>query len=105
MVEPLLPIARLEPAEAESAVPDYLYEPTQQELFETLLPRHVTFQVFRALLEVGGRGAWRAHDGHGEGHQQRRRDDRPPHPLREPGAAGRITKEIIEVVSGAQALG
>jgi len=30
---------------------DYLYEPTPEELFKTLLPRHVEVQVYRALLE------------------------------------------------------
>ena len=30
---------------------DYLYEPSPEELFTTLLPRHVEVQVFRALLE------------------------------------------------------
>ena len=30
---------------------DYLYEPTPEELFTQLLPRHVEVQVFRALLE------------------------------------------------------
>jgi F-type H+-transporting ATPase subunit gamma len=30
---------------------DYLYEPTPEELFTTLIPRHVEVQAFRALLE------------------------------------------------------
>jgi F-type H+-transporting ATPase subunit gamma len=30
---------------------DYLYEPAPEELFKTLLPRHVEVQVYRALLE------------------------------------------------------
>ncbi len=30
---------------------DYLYEPSAQEIFNQLLPRHVEVQVFRALLE------------------------------------------------------
>ena len=30
---------------------DYLYEPAPEELFKTLLPSHVEVQVFRALLE------------------------------------------------------
>ena len=57
VVEQLLPIPRtaLEaPAEAGAqAGPavDYLYEPAPEELFKTLLPRHVEVQVYRALLE------------------------------------------------------
>jgi len=62
VVEQLLPIPRLqdEPAAA-SAAPkpqgeggppaDYLYEPSAEDIFETLLPRHVQTQVYRALLE------------------------------------------------------
>jgi F-type H+-transporting ATPase subunit gamma len=72
VVERLLPIARLEieapslvspkpgsggaggggPQHAGATPPiDYLYEPTPEELFTTLIPRHVEVQVFRALLE------------------------------------------------------
>jgi len=30
---------------------DYLYEPAPEEIFKNLLPRHVQTQVYRALLE------------------------------------------------------
>ena len=60
VVERLLPIPRLE---SEPATPqpgvyaggtptvEYLYEPAPQELFNSLIPRHVEVQAFRALLE------------------------------------------------------
>jgi F-type H+-transporting ATPase subunit gamma len=53
VVERLLPIPRLEDDAAAQAGPavDYLYEPTAQEIFRDLLPRHVQVQVYRALLE------------------------------------------------------
>jgi F-type H+-transporting ATPase subunit gamma len=70
VVERLLPIARLdiEPATPQPGVvvsgaggdaskpagagqTEYLYEPTPQELFNTLIPRHVEVQAWRALLE------------------------------------------------------
>jgi F-type H+-transporting ATPase subunit gamma len=54
VVERLLPIPRLEvPAESPPAGPavDYLYEPAPEEIFRDLLPRHVQVQVYRALLE------------------------------------------------------
>jgi F-type H+-transporting ATPase subunit gamma len=56
VVEQLLPIPRGEIETAEAPAPgvpqvDYLYEPSPQELFKTLLPRHVEVQVYRALLE------------------------------------------------------
>jgi F-type H+-transporting ATPase subunit gamma len=54
VVERLLPIPRLEPKDlGDQAGPtvDYLYEPTPEEIFRDLLPRHVQVQVYRALLE------------------------------------------------------
>ncbi len=53
VVERLLPVPRLEIEALPGGAPqiDYLYEPTPEELFTTLIPRHVEVQVFRALLE------------------------------------------------------
>ncbi len=54
VVERLLPIARLEADAAHGAgapVVDYLYEPAPDELLTELIPSHVEVQVFRALLE------------------------------------------------------
>jgi F-type H+-transporting ATPase subunit gamma len=56
VVERLLPIPRLEiegakPAAGAAPPIDYLYEPSPEALFDTLIPRHVEVQVFRALLE------------------------------------------------------
>jgi F-type H+-transporting ATPase subunit gamma len=53
VVERLLPIPRLQEEAEAPAGPeiDYLYEPEPQEIFATLLPRHVQVQVYRALLE------------------------------------------------------
>ena len=64
VVERLLPIPRLEiepaaggagkggaPGAPVGPPIDYLYEPTPDELFNTLIPRHVEVQAFRALLE------------------------------------------------------
>ena len=51
VVERLLPIPRLEGEEAGSPSVDYIYEPAPEEIFKDLLPRHVQVQVYRALLE------------------------------------------------------
>ncbi len=51
VVERLLPIPRLESDAAAGPKVDYLYEPTPEEIFRSLLPRHVQVQVYRALLE------------------------------------------------------
>jgi len=54
VVEQLLPIARADvdagPAAAAEDV-DYLYEPAPQEILNQLLPRYMEVQVYRALLE------------------------------------------------------
>lgn len=52
VVERLLPIAPITPkSDAMGASIDYLFEPSPQELLATLLPYHVSVQVMRALLE------------------------------------------------------
>jgi F-type H+-transporting ATPase subunit gamma len=57
VVERLLPIPRLEgeaagrQTEDSGPTADYLYEPAPEEIFRDLLPRHVQIQVYRALLE------------------------------------------------------
>ncbi len=56
VVDGLLPIARadLDASIAASGVApqvDYLYEPSAQRIFDQLLPRYVEVQVYRALLE------------------------------------------------------
>ncbi|MGH9204118.1 MAG: F0F1 ATP synthase subunit gamma, partial [Vicinamibacterales bacterium] len=51
VVERLLPIPRLDPGQAAGPEVDYLYEPSPVRIFGDLLPRHVQVQVYRALLE------------------------------------------------------
>ena len=52
VITPLLPIPKgqFDKADATATV-DYLYEPSAQKIFDELLPRFVEFQVFAALLE------------------------------------------------------
>jgi F-type H+-transporting ATPase subunit gamma len=49
VVEQLLPIPRIEGESAPGA--DYLYEPNPEAIFADLLPRYVQAQVYRSLLE------------------------------------------------------
>jgi F-type H+-transporting ATPase subunit gamma len=51
VVDRLLPIPRLETEQPADASVDYLYEPAPETIFQELLPRHVQVQVYRALLE------------------------------------------------------
>ena len=53
VVERLLPIPRRDPPQELLAAPpvDYLYEPAPDQLFAHLIPSYVEIQLFRALLE------------------------------------------------------
>jgi F-type H+-transporting ATPase subunit gamma len=52
VINQLLPIPRgqFEPGDVTATV-DYIYEPSAQKIFNELLPRYVEFQIFTALLE------------------------------------------------------
>lgn len=89
---------------AEGATVDYLYEPAPQELFTNLLPSHVEIQVFRALLESNA--AFYAAQMTAMDAATRNSGEMIEqltlymNKVRQ----AAITREIIEVVSGAQAL-
>lgn len=51
VIEPLLPMAPVEVSAAADTGVSYLYEPEPQRIFDELLPRLVESQVLRALLE------------------------------------------------------
>ena len=106
VVERLLPIPRLEIEPLAGGAPqiDYLYEPSPDELFATLIPRHVEVQVFRALLESNA--AFYAAQMTAMDSASRNAADMIDqltlymNKVRQ----AAITREIIEVVSGAGAL-
>jgi F-type H+-transporting ATPase subunit gamma len=50
VVERLLPIEPLQPPEELAAI-DFIYEPSPAAILESLLPKHVEVQVYRALME------------------------------------------------------
>ena len=50
VVEQLLPIQKLEFEKPEEEI-DYIYEPTAAEIYDAVIPRHVEYQVWHALLE------------------------------------------------------
>ena len=117
VVDQLLPIARadVDAAAGTSVAPvvpggdpraqiDYLYEPSPQEIFNQLLPRYVEVQVYRALLESNA--AFFAA-------QMTAMDTATKNSAEMIGnltlymnkvRQAAITREIIEVVSGAEAL-
>jgi len=117
VVESLLPIPRavLDPAamaarrEAEGeagALPpeDYIYEPDERTLFDALLPKHVTTQIFRALLESAAaeQGARMTAMDNATRNAADMIDSLTLQMNKIRQAS--ITKEILEVVSGAEAL-
>jgi F-type H+-transporting ATPase subunit gamma len=107
VVERLLPIPRLEieaPDKTAEPVVDYLYEPAPGELFTTLLPSHVEVQVFRALLEsAAAEHAARMTAMDAATRNSAEMIDQLTLYMNKVRQAA-ITREIIEVVSGAQAL-
>ena len=51
LIEPLLPIRKLELESEGDGLLEYLYEQPPEQLLGSLLPRHVETQLFRAMLE------------------------------------------------------
>ena len=49
--ERLLPVARELAADPERPAIDYLYEPGPEQILSDLLPKHIEFQLYRVLLE------------------------------------------------------
>ena len=104
VVERLLPVERAEVGTGAS-VDDYIYEPSAEALFADLLPRYVVVQLYRALLESNAA-------------EQAARMTAMESATKNAGELiesltlnmnrvrqASITTEIIEVVSGAAALG
>jgi F-type H+-transporting ATPase subunit gamma len=105
VVEQLLPIPRREPAGAgrPGAAVDYLYEPDPDEILRTLLPRHVQMQIFRALLEsAAAEHAARMMAMDAATKNSAELIEKLTLNMNKVRQAA-ITREIIEVVSGAQA--
>ena len=102
VVEQLLPIPRLDLSE-EGAL-EFLHEPSEAEIFESLLPRHVEYQVWRALLESAAaeQAARMTAMDNASKNAKELISDLTLTMNRVRQAA--ITKEILEVVSGAEAL-
>jgi F-type H+-transporting ATPase subunit gamma len=102
VIDRLLPIERHEirPEDQESEL-DYLYEPAPAAIFEDILPRHVEMQVWRALLEsvAAEHGARMTAMDAATNNATELIDRLTLHMNKVRQAA--ITKEIIEVVSGA----
>jgi F-type H+-transporting ATPase subunit gamma len=105
VLDELLPIARRDVDGAETGPQiDYIYEPSPQAIFDQLLPRYIEVQIYRALLESNA--AFFAAQMTAMDTATRNSGDMIAdltlymNKVRQ----AAITREIIEVVSGAQAL-
>lgn len=107
-VEQLLPIAAVEVEEEEAVFPlgvDYIYEQPREAIYQDLFPQHVLVQVYRALVEStaseqGARMAAMESATKNAGEMIERLTL-----FRNRVRQAAITKELIEIVSGAAALG
>jgi F-type H+-transporting ATPase subunit gamma len=84
--------------------PDYDYEPEQAELLEAILPRNVTVQIFRAMLEnaaseQGARMSAMDNATRNAGDMIKKQTQKYNRTRQ-----AMITKELIEIISGAEAL-
>ena len=104
-IEQLLPIPRIENAETQNAAQaEYIYEQPAEEIFGRLLPKQIETQVYRAMLEsvASEQGARMTAMDSASKNAGELIDTLTLNMNRIRQAA--ITKEIIEVVSGAAAL-
>jgi F-type H+-transporting ATPase subunit gamma len=103
VIEQLLPMAPIEVTESEAGGIEYLYEPSPQRIFDELLPRLVEAQVLRALLEsVAAEHAARMTAMDAATRNSADMIEGLTLTMNKIRQAA-ITREIIEVVSGAQA--
>ena len=103
-LEPLLPVQKLDTDNADETLLDYIYEQPAEEIFDHLLPRHIEIQIFRAMLEseASEQGARMTAMEAATNNAEEMIEKITLHVNRVRQAS--ITTEIIEIVSGANAL-
>jgi F-type H+-transporting ATPase subunit gamma len=104
VIEQLLPIPKIEATDGEAATAEYIYEQPAAEIFGKLLPKQVETQIYRAMLEsvASEQGSRMTAMDSASKNAGELIDSLTLNMNRIRQAA--ITKEIIEVVSGAAAL-
>ncbi len=106
IIEQLLPIPKeeIKPDEGKKIELEYIYEPSAAEILDQLIPRHLSYQLWRVLLESNAAG---------EGARMAAMDNASENAGELISALSlqynkarqaSITKELLEVVSGAEAL-
>jgi F-type H+-transporting ATPase subunit gamma len=100
----LLPIPFIETSEEKKSESNYIFEPNQLSIFESLIPKHLKVQIWRALLESNAAelsARMTAMDNATTNAQELIRSLNLTYNKERQAA---ITKEILEIVSGANAL-
>ncbi len=100
----LLPVPFILENKEEKAAANYIYEPDQLSIFESLIPKHLKVQIWRALLESNAAelsARMTAMDNATTNAQELIRSLNLKYNKERQAA---ITKEILEIVSGANAL-
>jgi F-type H+-transporting ATPase subunit gamma len=92
------------PAKAEASTVSYEYEPEQAELLADILPRNISVQIFRAMLEnaaseQGARMSAMDSATRNAGDMIKKQTQKYNRTRQ-----AMITKELIEIISGAEAL-
>ena len=100
----IIPLALPADAKAASSGAAYEYEPDEEEILAALLPRNISIQVFRALLEnaaseQGARMSAMDNASRNAGEMIRKQTMKYNRSRQ-----AMITKELIEIISGAEAL-
>lgn len=104
VLERLLPVPKLEPASPAMDTVDYLFEPSPEQILNILVPYHVTVQVARALLESSAaEHAARMTAMDAATRNAKDMVDRLTLYMNKVRQAS-ITREIIEIVAGAQSV-
>ena len=105
VIDQFLPVVAEQAPEGKAAVPtDYIYEPSRAEILAALVPRHLNFQLWRILLESNAaeEGARMAAMENATTNANEMIETLQLQYNKARQAA--ITKELLEVVSGAEAL-
>ena len=103
-VKRLLPLVSPEAEEDNEPARDFLYEPSQEEIFNVLLPKNVEIQIFRALLE--SQASEEAARMTAMGNATKNADDMVGNLTLQYNKARQasITKELMDIVGGVEAL-
>lgn len=101
VVDQFLPVAAAEP---ERGMGEYIFEPSKEEILESLVPRHLDFQIWRILLESNASEQGARMTAMENATENATDMIRTLQLQYNKARQASITKELLEIVSGAEAL-